>query len=171
IECKYENDDAQNENKICIRELKSPPGNFTTCGFKRDQQGRQTDKPCKNPPSKSDSAAQDFLTALPRVLNEAENLERDDRQNTGHQVQNDSAQKTEKEKREDSACGSGPGARSNRSVCNLPGGTVFPVGLLTENEQSFHRQYAFVRRLDWNVEGDFVSTARLNHWMTDRGIV
>src|SRR6266404_588479 len=36
--------------------------------------------------------------ALTRMLNETENLERDDWQNAWHQVQNDSAQKTKKEK-------------------------------------------------------------------------
>src|SRR6266446_498164 len=98
IERKYENDDAQKEDEICIRKLEPPPGNFATRGFERYQQGRQTDKPCKNPPGKSDSTTQDFLAALPRMLNETENLERDDWQNAWHQVQNDSAQKTKKEK-------------------------------------------------------------------------
>src|SRR5207237_9749481 len=103
IERKDENNDAQCEDKIRIGELKPAPGDFATGGFEHDQEERQTDKPGKNSTGKCDPAPQNFLTALPSVLNEAENFERDDRQNTRHQVQNDPTQKTEQKKSENSS--------------------------------------------------------------------
>ena len=82
--------------------MQSAPGNLATGSFKNNQKQRETDKPGKDSRSKSQTAAQNFLPALAGMLDEAENLERDHRQDARHQIQNDAAEKTEEKKSEDS---------------------------------------------------------------------
>ena len=103
IERKDQNDDAQYENKIRIRELKAAPGNIVAGDFEADQDQGQTNEPGKNASGKSNPAAQNLAPALPGVLNESENFERDDRQHARHQIQNDSAEESEEEKRKNAA--------------------------------------------------------------------
>jgi hypothetical protein len=102
IQREYEHNYAQNEDEIWIRELKTAPGYITPGTFKRDQQDRQRDEPRKNSNGERNPAAKNFLPALSRLLDKAENLERDHRQYARHQIQNEPTEKPKEQKRENS---------------------------------------------------------------------
>ncbi len=109
IKCKDEDDDAQQKNEIRICELKSAPGDFAAGSFENNQEQPQADKPGEDPRREGQTAAQNFLAALPGLLNESEDLERDHGQDARHQIQNQAAKKTKEEKGKNATCGNGIG--------------------------------------------------------------
>src|SRR5205823_4465966 len=86
IEREHEHDHAEAENKIWIRELRRP-GDFMTGRSQRDQQQRQSNEPDKNSGDERETVAQDRAPIFSSVLDESEDLERDDRQYARHQIQ------------------------------------------------------------------------------------
>jgi hypothetical protein len=55
--------------------LKSAPGQVTPGAFEHNQQQRKPDKPRKNSNCKCNTAAQNFSTALARLLNKSEDFQ------------------------------------------------------------------------------------------------
>src|SRR5262249_7723004 len=134
-----QNNHAQDENEVGIRELETAPGYITSSAFKCDQQDRQRDEPCKNSNAERNTAAKNFLPALTRLLNKAENLERDHRQHARHQVQNEPAEKPKKQKHENSVRWRRTARRKNWCTPNLPRRAIIAVWLLRKHHQTCHR--------------------------------
>src|SRR4029077_654451 len=102
---KDQHNHAQTKNEIGVGELKPAPGNVVTSGFQPDQQQGKPNEPRENSRGERQAISENLLTALSRLLNEAEDLERNYRQHARHQIQNESAEKTEEQKRCNSASG------------------------------------------------------------------
>src|SRR6185503_13036709 len=120
IQRKYQHNHAQDEDEVRIRELKTAPGYITPSAFKCDQQDRQRDEPPKNSNGERNSAAKNFLTALSRLLDKAENLERDHRQYARHQIQNETTEKPKEQKGENSVRRRRSGRRNSWRTRDLP---------------------------------------------------
>src|SRR4029079_18508372 len=97
------------------------------------QQDRQRDEPRKNSNSEGNPAAKNFLPALSRLLDKAEDLERDHRQDARHQIQNDHTEKSNVEKRKNSVRRRRTTCRYSRRPRNLPSRAIIAVRSLREN--------------------------------------
>ncbi len=128
-------------NEVGIRELERP-GDFAAERFQDDEQKREPDEPGENSGDKREPAPQDAAPALAGVLNKPENLERDDGQNARHQIENETAQKSEEEE----FCEAGEvwrrhGCRRRGAIpAERPRVAARPVRILTEDDDAVERR-------------------------------
>src|SRR4029077_77645 len=127
--------------RIC--ELKTAPGYIMPCAFECDEQDRQRDEPCKNANRERNAAPKNFLTALSRLLDKTENLERDHRQDARHQIQNESTEKPKEQERENSARRRRTARRKSRRTGHLPRSAIIIVRLMRKHNKTCNRRQIF----------------------------
>src|SRR5947209_1276712 len=158
IQGEHENDHAQCENEIRIGELKSSPSDVAPSGLERNQEQSKRDEPGKNANRKRDSAPQNFLPALARLLNESKDFQRNQGQDARHEVEKKATDKTEEQKSENSAYGRWTNRRNNRRSCSYsPRRAIFGVWLLRKNDKARDGRQLFLRRLYRNAKDKFVA--------------
>ena len=96
IERENEHDRAHRDDEIGIGELKGP-GDFVSGGLERDHERREPNEPGEDAGGESEAIAKNARPAVAGVLDETENLERDHRQDTRHEVEDETADEAEKE--------------------------------------------------------------------------
>src|SRR5581483_3243518 len=133
------------ENEVRIRELKSTPGYVVPRCFEPNQKQCQPNKPCKNSRGKGDATSQNFAPALAGMLDKSKNFERNYRENTRHEIQNNATQKTEEQESEDSADGCRTRRGNTRCGGNLPRCAVLCIWVLRINNQARDGRQFFFR--------------------------
>src|SRR4029077_14112551 len=95
-------------------------------------------EPRKNSNGERNPAAKNFLPALSRLLDKAENLERDHRQYARHQIQNEPTEKPKEQKGENSVRRRRPEPRNSRRTRDLPCRAIITIRLLRKYYETPH---------------------------------
>ena len=99
IERENEHDRAHRDDEIGVGELERP-GDFAPGGLERDHEQREPDEPGEDAGGESEAVAENARATVPGVLDKAENLERDHRQDARHEVEDETADESEEEELE-----------------------------------------------------------------------
>src|SRR5207253_10064943 len=145
--------------KVGVGKLEPAPGHITSRAFERNEDECERDKPRKNSRSKGKAATENPLSALPGLLNKAEDLERNDRQNARHQIQNESSEETKEKKGHDTARSLTGLGGSHCRCSKLPGGAVVPVRGIRKNNNTRHCGQISVGRVDRYPKCNLVAVA------------
>ena len=92
------------------------PGDFAAGRFERDDDGGESEEPKEDAGGEGETMLEDIGAGVSGLAHEAENLQRDDRQHAGHEVEDEAADQAEEEV--------GPEAGLGRGRCASCGGGV-----------------------------------------------
>ena len=99
IERENEHDRAHHDDEIGVGELERPR-DFVAGGLERDHEDREPDEPGEDAGGEGEAIAENAGPTITGVLNEAENLERDHRQDARHEIEDETADETEEKELE-----------------------------------------------------------------------
>ena len=115
IQGKNEDDRSYNIVEPRVLELEGP-GDFAPGGLEGDDDGGESEEPKENAGGEGEAVLEDVGARISGLAHEAENLQRDDRQHAGHEVEDEAADQAEEEV--------GPEAGLGRGRCAFCGGGV-----------------------------------------------
>src|SRR5580700_2889791 len=141
-----------------------------TSSSQQNQEKSEADKPGKNSSGKGQAAAQNLLPALTSMLNESEDLKGDHRQHTWHQIENQTADKSQEKKGNETAFrrrSSQRNGENSRSFRKLPCDPIISIRMLTKHKQPLNRRLILQSRLKRNAKCDFIARPRFNFGMTN----